>query len=99
MRLAKALTIAGSEIGGGAVIQLATEGTHTYSAPRLETDNTYGTGCLMSATIAIELALGADLPRAIEIANDWRKSAIARAERLEVGKGHCPVHHFPELWQ
>ena len=80
-------------------ILLMADGTHAYSAPRLETGNTHGTGCSMSAAIAAELAKGADLPRAVEIAHGWLHAAIAHADRLEVGKGHGPVHHFHELWQ
>jgi len=80
-------------------ILLTADETYSFSAPRLATKNTHGTGCSMSAAIAAELAKGADLLRAVETAHDWLHAAIVHADQLEVGKGHGPVHHFHELWQ
>ena len=80
-------------------ILLTADGTHVFSAPRLATTNTHGTGCSMSAAIAAELAKGADLRDAVETAHDWLHAAIALADKLAVGNGHGPVHHFHELWQ
>ena len=80
-------------------ILLTADGTHVFSAPRLATTNTHGTGCSMSAAIAAELAKGADLRGAVETAHGWLHAAIANADKLSVGSGHGPVHHFHELWQ
>ncbi len=66
--------------------------------PRIATRNTHGTGCTLSAAIAAELAKGRDLPAAVEAARDWLQSAIAGADRLGIGNGHGPLHHFHGIW-
>ena len=35
-------------------------------APRIASGNTHGTGCTLSSAIASHLALGADLPQAVQ---------------------------------
>ena len=76
--------------------------THTetapFSAPRIITQNTHGTGCTMSSAIAAGLARGDDLRTAVSKAHDWLHQAIVRADDLQVGHGHGPVHHFHEVW-
>ncbi|MEQ3625140.1 MAG: bifunctional hydroxymethylpyrimidine kinase/phosphomethylpyrimidine kinase [Celeribacter sp.] len=69
-----------------------------FSAPRIATRNTHGTGCSYAAAIAAELARGRALPDAVARAHGWLQGAIAGADALEVGQGHGPVHHFHELW-
>ncbi|HMQ40318.1 MAG TPA: bifunctional hydroxymethylpyrimidine kinase/phosphomethylpyrimidine kinase [Paracoccus sp. (in: a-proteobacteria)] len=63
-------------------------------APRVETANTHGTGCTLSSTLATLLGRGLPLPRAAEDAKAYITAAIAAADRLSVGRGHGPVHHF-----
>ena len=64
------------------------------SAERLATRNTHGTGCTLSAAIAAGLARGLALEAAVRGAHDYLNAAIRAAERLGVGHGHGPVHHF-----
>ncbi|MEM1077624.1 MAG: bifunctional hydroxymethylpyrimidine kinase/phosphomethylpyrimidine kinase [Pseudomonadota bacterium] len=67
-------------------------------APRIPTRNTHGTGCTLSASIAAELAKGADLRAAVTAAHGYLQGAIAKADSLGIGQGHGPVHHFHEFW-
>jgi hydroxymethylpyrimidine/phosphomethylpyrimidine kinase len=67
-------------------------------ARRLATGNTHGTGCTLSAAIAALLARGLPLRAAVAAAKDYLTGAIAAADRLNVGSGHGPVHHFHALW-
>lgn len=76
---------------------LATEVVQ-LDAPRIATRNTHGTGCTMSSAIAAGLAKGMPLVQAVESAHHWLHRAIVAADRLEVGHGHGPVHHFHEVW-
>lgn len=69
------------------------------SAERIDTDNTHGTGCSLSAAIAAHLAHGKPMAGAVAAAKYWLTGAIAAADELEVGKGRGPVHHFHELWR
>ena len=71
----------------------------TFSAPRVATANTHGTGCTYSAAIAAHLAQGADMQAAVGAAHAYLSSAIRAADRLTIGSGHGPVHHFHALWQ
>lgn len=67
-------------------------------APRIDTRNTHGTGCTLSAAISAELAKGADLRPAVTAAHGYLQGAITAADRLSIGAGHGPVHHFHEVW-
>jgi hydroxymethylpyrimidine/phosphomethylpyrimidine kinase len=51
------------------------------SAPFVRGVSTHGTGCTYSAAIAAYLALGHDLPRAVQLAKDFITRAIARSVR------------------
>jgi hydroxymethylpyrimidine/phosphomethylpyrimidine kinase len=69
-------------------------GVVVLAAPRIATKNTHGTGCSLSSAIAAGLAKGDDLETAIRHAKSWVTAAIAAADRLSVGHGHGPIHHF-----
>ncbi len=69
-----------------------------FTAPRQYTRNTHGTGCTLSSAIAAGLAQGLGLPEAVGRAHGWLQAAIGAADRLEIGTGHGPVHHFHALW-
>jgi hydroxymethylpyrimidine/phosphomethylpyrimidine kinase len=69
-------------------------GTIALTAPRVATKNTHGTGCSLSSAIAAGLAKGDDLETAVRRAKAWISAAILAADRLAVGHGHGPVHHF-----
>ena len=61
------------------------------NAPFVKGVSTHGTGCTYSAAIAAALALGHDLPRAVEIGKRHVTAAIARSYRI--GK-HFALGHF-----
>ncbi len=69
-----------------------------FSAPRIDTVNTHGTGCSYSSAIAALLAQGWALPDAVAQAHGWLHDAITHADQLDVGHGHGPVHHFHQMW-
>ena len=72
---------------------------HIFRAPRIATRNTHGTGCTLSAAIAAGLAQGMTVPQAVGHAHGYLQAAIAAADRLTIGAGHGPVHHFHALWK
>ncbi|MCK4817558.1 bifunctional hydroxymethylpyrimidine kinase/phosphomethylpyrimidine kinase, partial [bacterium] len=65
---------------------------HYYESERIDTKNTHGTGCTLSAAITAGLAKGFDVRHAIEIAKDYINRAIKDAP-LNIGKGHGPLFH------
>ncbi len=92
---AKALLIKGGHADGAAADVLYTEnGRQEFTAPRVDTKNTHGTGCTLSSAIAACLAKGADTPTAVAQAKEYISGAIANADKLNVGKGHGPTNHF-----
>ena len=64
------------------------------AAPRVATRNTHGTGCSLSSAVAAGLAKGEDLETAVRHAKAYVSAAIAASDRLTVGSGHGPIHHF-----
>ena len=73
------------------------DGFHYYTAPRIDTKNTHGTGCTYSSAIASNLALGMTMPQAVEQAKAYVTTAITHA--LDIGKGNGPTHHFYDLYK
>jgi hydroxymethylpyrimidine/phosphomethylpyrimidine kinase len=69
-------------------------GIIALTAPRIATKNTHGTGCSLSSAIAAGLARGEDMEMAVRNAKVWVSAAIAAADRLGVGHGNGPIHHF-----
>lgn len=69
---------------------------HILRGERIETKNTHGTGCTLSAAIASNLALGKDLGAALSAAKDYISGAIYHS--LDLGKGCGPTHHFFKNW-
>ena len=67
-------------------------------APRHPGRNTHGTGCTLSSAITAYLARGASLREAVEQGKAYIGKAIAAADRLQIGSGHGPVHHFHAWW-
>ena len=67
-----------------------------FTAPRIDTPNTHGTGCTFAAAIAAGLAQGQDLAAAVAQAKDYVTAAIRHSYPL--GQGHGPLHHFYRLW-
>ena len=99
-RGARAVLIKGGHgEGAESVDMLVMPGSFTRLATaRVATKNTHGTGCTLSSAIAAGLAKGLDLVEASRAAKVYVSDALAASERLVVGKGHGPVHHFHAWW-
>lgn len=68
-------------------------------ALRIDTKNTHGTGCTLSAALAALLPQSSDTVVAAKAAKQYLYKAIARSHELHIGSGHGPVHHFHQWWQ
>lgn len=71
---------------------------HRYAAARVDTRNTHGTGCTLSAAVAALRPQRPDWPGAGADAKDYLTRALLAADRLDVGSGHGPQHHFHAWW-
>ncbi len=67
-------------------------------SPRINSKNTHGTGCTLSAAIAANLAKGISLVESCRMAKEYLYNAISASQLISVGHGHGPVHHFHNLW-
>ena len=96
----KAVLVKGGHGGGPQAIDLLVDrgGVHRYIAHRFDTKNTHGTGCTLSSAIAAGLAKELPLADAVAAAKNFITGAIEAAQRLSVGKGRGPVHHFYARW-
>ncbi|MBN8479313.1 MAG: bifunctional hydroxymethylpyrimidine kinase/phosphomethylpyrimidine kinase [Burkholderiales bacterium] len=89
----------GGHLTHGDAVDLVTDGDRMVelAAPRIDTKNTHGTGCTLSAAIAALLPQSDDALTAIRRAKDYLGAAIRASGALSVGSGHGPVHHFHAL--
>ncbi|HEY1953431.1 MAG TPA: bifunctional hydroxymethylpyrimidine kinase/phosphomethylpyrimidine kinase [Gemmatimonadaceae bacterium] len=90
---AQAALIKGGHLPGDRVIDILYDGdVRVFRSRRLETANTHGTGCTLSAAIAAQLANGESLHAAVRRSIDYVHNAIATAPGL--GGGHGPLNHL-----
>ncbi|RLM03380.1 bifunctional hydroxymethylpyrimidine kinase/phosphomethylpyrimidine kinase [Gibbsiella quercinecans] len=74
------------------------EGELRFTAPRVATRHTHGTGCTLSAALAALRPRHANWAEAVAAAKDYLQKALEQADTLEVGHGIGPVHHFHAWW-
>lgn len=85
--------VKGGHLQGDAVDVLLADGEfYSFTAPRIETPHSHGTGCTYSAAITAELAKGEALLEAVREAKDYVTRAIRTNPGL--GRGAGPVNHF-----
>ncbi|MGH6813354.1 MAG: bifunctional hydroxymethylpyrimidine kinase/phosphomethylpyrimidine kinase [Methylocella sp.] len=100
-RGAKAVLLKGGHLSGATSDDLLFDGAsyRLFSAPRVVTRNTHGTGCTLSSAIAAFLARGHELSEAIDAAKTYLTGALAAAGQFSAGHGPGPVNHFHEFWK
>jgi hydroxymethylpyrimidine/phosphomethylpyrimidine kinase len=62
-----------------------------FEGKKVDTKNTRGTGCTLSAAIASNLALGFDMIESVKNAKDYVYNAILNDPKI--GHGNGPVNH------
>jgi hydroxymethylpyrimidine/phosphomethylpyrimidine kinase len=90
----------GGHLPGNDTIDILHDGDKMIELPghRIQTRNTHGTGCTLSAALAALLPQMDSMVDATRAAKEYLVAAIASADMLKVGHGHGPVHHFHQLW-
>jgi len=85
--------VKGGHLGGDALDLLYLSGgeLREFSAPRVDTVHTHGSGCTLSAAITAELAKGTPLAEAVTCAKLFITDAIRTAPKL--GRGQGPLNH------
>lgn len=92
---AKAVLVKGGGMTGnlrGVDVWFDGDRLETLSTTKVDTTNTHGTGCTLSAAIAANLALSHEPFTAVQQAKDYVTTALKYA--LNIGKGQGPVGHF-----
>jgi hydroxymethylpyrimidine/phosphomethylpyrimidine kinase len=88
----------GHASGAGIVDVLCDRGEIVlFRHPRIETRNTHGTGCTLSAAITARMALGVPLRTAISDALIFLERALRSGAALVIGAGAGPVDHLVGL--
>lgn len=67
---------------------------HLFTADKVESHNTHGTGCTLSSAIATYLALGHDMTEAVRLAKAYVYQGILSGKDIHIGEGHGPLNHF-----
>ncbi|MCA1593157.1 MAG: hydroxymethylpyrimidine/phosphomethylpyrimidine kinase [Acidobacteria bacterium] len=89
---ARAVLVKGGHLRAEALDVLDEGGrVRVFSASRIETTATHGTGCTLAAGIAACLARGMNLEESVGAAKQFVTDAIRQAPRI--GHGHGPINH------
>ena len=95
---AKCAVVKGGHIEGPAT-DILFDGAEfrAFTAPRVATTSTHGTGCTFASAIAAGLAKGLSVRESVSVAKKYVTEAIKHA--FPMGSGHGPLNHFHELWE
>ena len=95
---AQAVLLKGGHLSGNQSVDiLATRGSNRvarFAKPFVDTRNTHGTGCTLSAAITAYLALDYDLSASVKKAKNYLHKALEAGKNIEIGAGHGGVNHF-----
>jgi hydroxymethylpyrimidine/phosphomethylpyrimidine kinase len=93
---AAAALVKGGHLAGPESIDLLVTagGVRPIVRPRIDTGNTHGTGCTLSAAIASYLVRGLELADAVDAARDYLQRALESGSGRRVGAGRGPVDHL-----
>ena len=88
-----AVLLKGGHLESDTVVDLlaTAAGTETFSAPRIPTRHTHGTGCTTASAVAAGLAQGMSLRDSVVRARAYVRAAISHAPGF--GQGHGPLDH------
>ncbi len=97
---APAVLVKGGHLPEGDAIDLLYDGHvfSEFSAPRIDTRNSHGTGCILSSAIAAYLGRGLELNRAVAEAKGFLTRALEAGKTVDIGAGHGPPQVFFDLW-
>ncbi len=70
-----------------------------FSGVRIDTTNTHGTGCSLSAALATRRVGSSNWHDAVMESKLWLTESIRHGSELAVGTGHGPINHFAGLWK
>jgi len=96
MRFGTACVAKGGHLTGGKVVDVLCTGADDltlYTAPRVRTQGTHGTGCTFSAALTAALALGEPLHEAVALAKHYVTRALEQAR--PAGRHH-PLNFGPK---
>ncbi len=95
---ARHVLVKGGHLAAGDAVDLLYDGCvfREFSAPRIATADTHGTGCTYSAAIAAGLAGGMNVGEAVTRAKGYITEAVRYSWRL--GGGHGPTNHLAPLF-
>ncbi len=93
----KSVLIKGGHLDGDPTDLLYDGSSFTvFPGRRIDTKNTHGTGCTLSAAVACSLAAGTDITEAVRRAKAYVSTGIEHS--LDIGSGCGPLHHFYDLY-
>ena len=92
----KAVLLKGGHGSGNEAVDILCDGAgiERFVRPRIDTRNTHGTGCTLSAAIVALLAHGVGLREAVARAKQFVWLALHEGRRLRIGNGRGPVDHL-----
>ncbi len=94
---AKSAVVKGGHLDGPATDILYDGGEiRAFTAQKISTTSTHGTGCTFASATAAGLAKGLSVREAVGEAKKYVTATIRRA--FPIGSGHGPLNHFYELW-
>jgi len=97
-RLGESVDVLAVRAGDGTV------SVHVSRRPLVDTRNTHGTGCTLSAALVAGVTGPSttggrpDWPQLVEAARDHLQASLLGADSLHVGSGNGPVHTLARLW-
>ncbi len=96
----KAVLLKGGHLTGESATDCLAEADATmpFTARRIQTPHTHGSGCTLASAIAAGLAQNLSIKQAMAAAKTYINGGLSHAERLNLVAANGPLHHFYSYW-